>query len=299
MTVSPPPDPARAARRKAPAKREPAAQPSTTAKPPTTPKLPTATEPPTPADEAPAATRESATEPAQPPQVDRRTARSERTRNTIVDAHLELTTPADEVPAATPKSATGPAQPPRVDGRTARSERTRNAIVDAHLELIREGDLRPTADRIAKQAGVSLRALWSHFADMEALFTASGRRVLELRAASHQPIPPDLPLPERIAAFAEQQARLLEQIAPMAKAAALKEPFSDALQRYRRLHVSRTRAELAELFDDELNSDEDRLNALIAVSMWPNWSTWREVMSLPPETAQRLMARTVTALLAG
>ena len=47
--------------------------------------------------------------------------------------------------------------PPRVDGRTARSERTRTAIVDAHLQLIREGDLRPTAEKIAKQAGVSLR----------------------------------------------------------------------------------------------------------------------------------------------
>ena len=62
--------------------------------------------------------------------------------------------------------------PQRVDGRTARSERTRNAIVDAHLRLIHEGDLRPTAERIAKQAGVSLRALWSHFSDLEALFAA-------------------------------------------------------------------------------------------------------------------------------
>ena len=79
--------------------------------------------------------------------------------------------------------------PPRVDGRTARSERTRNAIVDAHVSLIGDGDLRPTADRIAKLAGVSLRALWSHFADMEALFAASGQRILERRDASFEPVP--------------------------------------------------------------------------------------------------------------
>src|SRR3954468_24432317 len=127
--------------------------------------------------------------------------------------------------------------PQRVDGRTARSERTRNAIVDAHVGLIQEGDLPPTADRIAKLAGVSLRALWSHFADMEALFAASGQRVLELRDGAHRSISTRLPLAERIEAYCRQQARLLEQIASTAKAASLKEPFSPVLQHHRRLHV--------------------------------------------------------------
>ncbi|GAA0507506.1 transcriptional regulator [Paractinoplanes deccanensis] len=185
----------------------------------------------------------------------------------------------------------------RVDGRTARSERTRNAIVDAHLQLIREGDLRPTADRIAKQAGVSLRALWSHFADMEALFTASGRRVLEIRDAAHRPVSPDLPLPERIDAYCRQRTRLLEQIGPTAKAAALKEPFSETLQRYRRLHVERVRDELGTLFAAEVDGNDELLNALTAISMWPTWSTWRETMNLSVPAARAALSRTITALL--
>jgi AcrR family transcriptional regulator len=189
--------------------------------------------------------------------------------------------------------------PQRVDGRTARSERTRNAIVDAQLQLIREGDLRPTADRIARQAGVSLRALWSHFADMEALFAASGRRVLELRDAAHRPINPALPLPERIEAYCHQRARLLEQIGPTAKAAALKEPFSETLQRYRRLHVARIRDELATVFAPEIGDDREKLDALTAISMWPTWSTWRETMGLSVAAARRNLSRTVAALLAG
>ena len=124
--------------------------------------------------------------------------------------------------------------------------------MDAHVSLIAEGDLRPTADRIAKLAGVSLRALWSHFADMEALFAASGQRVLERRDASYEPISADLPLAERIDAYCQQRARLLEQIAPAARAAALKEPFSPALQRYRKLHVDRVRDELRALFAAEI-----------------------------------------------
>jgi TetR/AcrR family transcriptional regulator, regulator of autoinduction and epiphytic fitness len=188
-------------------------------------------------------------------------------------------------------------QPPRADGRTARSERTRNAIVDAHVQLIQEGDLRPTADRIAKLAGVSLRALWSHFADMEALFAASGGRILERRDAAHEPISPDLPLDRRIDAYCHQRARLLEQIAPAAKAAALKEPFSPALQRFRRTHVERVREEVRVLFAAELAGDAELLAALTAVSMWATWGTWRDAMGLDPDAARAALVRTVTALL--
>ncbi|AGL20905.1 TetR/AcrR family transcriptional regulator [Actinoplanes sp. N902-109] len=195
------------------------------------------------------------------------------------------------MPAASPR----PAQ--RIDGRTARAERTRAAIVEAHVTLIRDGDLRPTADRIAKQAGVSLRALWSHFADMEALFAASGRLILEQRDAAHEQIPAGLPLAQRIEAYCRQRARLLEQIAPAAKASSLKEPFSPALQAYRRNHVQRVRDELQTLFAEEIGADEQLLDALTAASMWPSWGTLRDAMGLDPEAARAALTRTITALL--
>lgn len=193
--------------------------------------------------------------------------------------------------------AAAPRPPHRVDGRTARSERTRNAIVEAHVALILDGDLRPTADRIAKQAGVSLRALWSHFSDMEALFAASGRRILEQRDESHEPIPVELPLPARIDAYCHQRARLLEQIAPAAKAASLKEPFSPALQSYRRSHVERVHTELKTLFAKEIGDDTTLLAALTATSMWPTWGTMRDAMEMDPDAARQALTRTITALL--
>lgn len=189
------------------------------------------------------------------------------------------------------------ATPPRVDGRTARSERTRNAIVDAHVQLIQEGDLRPTADRIARAAGVSLRALWSHFADMEALLSASGQRILDHRDASYAPISPDLPLAERISAFCHRRARLSEWITPAARAAALKEPFSPSLQRYRALHVERARNELAVLFAAEIDGNAELLASLTAVSMWNTWDTMRTPMNLTADQAQAALQRTITALL--
>jgi AcrR family transcriptional regulator len=194
--------------------------------------------------------------------------------------------------------AAAPRPPQRIDGRTARSERTRNAIVEAHVALILEGELRPTADRIAKQAGVSLRALWSHFADMEALFAATGERILQQRDETHQPIPADLPLAARIEAFCRQRAQQLEHIAPAAKASSLKEPFSPALQSYRRSHVDRVRTELKVLFHREIDGDETLLAALTATSMWPTWGTMRDAMGLDPEGARLVLTRAITALLA-
>jgi len=132
---------------------------------------------------------------------------------------------------------------------------------------------------------------------MEALFAASGQRVLESRDAAHRPISPKLPLPERIDAYSKQRARLLEQIGPTAKAAAVKEPFSETLQHYRRLHVARVREELQYLFADEVEGDEELLNTLTAISMWPTWSTWREAMNLSVAAARANLARTLTALL--
>jgi len=157
--------------------------------------------------------------------------------------------------------------------------------------------MRPTADRIAKLAGVSLRALWSHFADMEALMTASAQRILERRDAAHQPISADLPLTERIEAYCDQRARLNDLVGPAARASALKEPFSPALQRYRKLHMERARAEVAALFGTEIDGDQELLNAITVVSMWNTWDTLRTPMELSTETAAAILRRTVSTLL--
>ncbi|MEV0606041.1 TetR/AcrR family transcriptional regulator [Polymorphospora rubra] len=191
--------------------------------------------------------------------------------------------------------------PVRMDGRSARAERTRAAIVDAHLALIGEGDLRPTGERIAERAGVSLRALWTNFKDMETLFEASGDRVLAEQRAAHRPVPAGLPLAKRVDAFCRQRARLLQLITPSARAAQLREPTSEQLRRNRAKHIERLRDEVSELFAAELDAAgagrTRLLNALIAATMWPAWSMLRDGLGLGVDEARRTMTRTVTALL--
>ncbi len=191
--------------------------------------------------------------------------------------------------------------PARVDGRTLRAERTRAAIVDAHLALIGEGDLRPTGERIAERAGVSLRALWTNFKDMETLFEASGARLLAEYDAAWRPVPPAQPLSRRVEAYCRQRARLLQLIAPSARASAMREPVSAQLHRNRLKHIDRVRDEVTALFAPELDmagqGREQLLHALLAATMWSNWSMLRDGLGLDVDAARGVMVRTVTALL--
>ena len=189
----------------------------------------------------------------------------------------------------------------RVDGRTARAQRTRAAIVDAHLGLLARGDLKPTGERIAEAAGVSLRTLWTAFKDMETLFAAAGQRLIERQLEVFEPVDVTLPLRGRVDAFCRQRARMLEILAPAARAAVLYEPFSAALRRNRTIELGRVRDEIADLFAAELaaagGDGNELLHALVATSTFACWSVWRDQLGLGVDAARRVMRRTVGALL--
>jgi AcrR family transcriptional regulator len=191
--------------------------------------------------------------------------------------------------------------PGRVDGRTARAERTRAAIVEAHLALIAEGDLRPTGEKIADRAGVSLRALWTNFKDMETLFEASGEKVLAQVDAAFKPVSPTLPLAKRVDAFCRQRANMLQLIGPTARAAHMREPISPQLQRNRAKHIERLQDEVEVLFAEELQaagSGRDQLlHAILIATMWPAWAMLRDSLGLSVDKARAVMTRTVGALL--
>ncbi len=188
------------------------------------------------------------------------------------------------------------------DGRSARAERTRAAIVDAHVALMLEGVLRPTGEQITRRAGVSPRSLWVHFSDLEELFTATAAEILGRQEARFVAIDPGLPLPGRVAAFCRQRADALEQIAPLARASALREPFSTTLRDYHRRHLDLVRAEAEALFAQELSARPagDRpvlLDAVVAASTWGAWVTLRDRLGLGAERARLVLEATVGALL--
>jgi AcrR family transcriptional regulator len=190
----------------------------------------------------------------------------------------------------------------KTDGRLGRSERSRAAVASAMLALIVEGDLRPTAPRIAARAGVSLRLVFHHFKDLEAVFADAAKRQLEQVIPTLRTVAAEGPLGARIDAFVSERARLYEQIANTWRAAELQEPFSTEISRRMSMVRGWMRDDVERVFAPELEahpaSDAKELQAaLSAASGMAGWEELRRHQGLPVERARRAMARLLAALL--
>jgi TetR/AcrR family transcriptional regulator, regulator of autoinduction and epiphytic fitness len=160
--------------------------------------------------------------------------------------------------------------------KTTRAEKTRVAIADALLSLIDEGDLQPTATRIAERAGISLRLIYHHFGDLEALFQEASQREAVRLMARVKPVPLDLAFPERLEAFVEQRCSLLEWMTPVCRAAALHTHTSPTLQAagvrgtgaFDRSFQNTFSAEIAQL------PEESRAASVLAMSLITGWTGW-------------------------
>ena len=75
------------------------------------------------------------------------------------------------------------------DGRRLRSERSKQAIIDAILALMEEGNLVPSAQTVADRAGIGIRSVFRHFADMEELYAIAGEQQRHEKHVGHRPSP--------------------------------------------------------------------------------------------------------------
>lgn len=185
----------------------------------------------------------------------------------------------------------------RIDGRTARGMRTRAAVVDAMLDLIDEGDLRPTAPRIAERAGVSLRSVFQHFKDLDSLFVEAAQRQLErLKPVLDEDLPVDGPIAARIDRLVDQRARLWEAATPLRRAAQLSEFESQMLANLLQAAHDARRADLVQVFADEIERDPEVLDALDLVTSWSAWDALRTRQHLDVEAAAAVVRRTLRKL---
>jgi len=171
------------------------------------------------------------------------------------------------------------------------------------LSLIAEGDLRPTAPRIAERAGVSLRSVFQHFSDLDALFAEAADREISRISGRVQTIDPSGDIDQRVEAFLRQRARVLEQVTPARRAALLQEATSPALVEIRDRLLALGRQEVERTFAPELGGlpREERaelLEALDATTGWQMWEALRAHQRLSPDKARGVVARIVRALLA-
>jgi AcrR family transcriptional regulator len=190
-----------------------------------------------------------------------------------------------------------------IDGRTARAVRTKDAIVDATLALIDEGDLRPTGPRIAERAGVSVRSIFQHFDDLDALFSAVGERVVVRIAALIHAIDPADPLPERTEAFLAQRSMVMESLTPVLRAALVHAASSTVIRSQFENGHQFLVAQIDEVFAPEIAAagDQGRVlrDGLVVALSWSSWDLLRGAQGRSVEEAREVAASIVGALLSG
>jgi AcrR family transcriptional regulator len=180
-----------------------------------------------------------------------------------------------------------------VDGRVRRGERNREAIADAVLALLEDGEVRPAARDIAERAGVSVRSVFQHFADLETLYSVvvdrQFRHVQEL--ASVEGIDPAESFDDRVRAFVEQRAAFYEQVSSIRRAAVAAAPSSTTLQEALALVAAQHARDVAAVFATELRGADgpDRRSALVLVTSWETWERLRQVQRCSAGTAQRVV----------
>jgi TetR/AcrR family transcriptional regulator, regulator of autoinduction and epiphytic fitness len=160
------------------------------------------------------------------------------------------------------------------------------------LALINDGNLRPTAREVADRAGVSLRSVYVHFDDVEALFVAASARHIERLQSLRLACDPEAPLDERVATLVESRRRIYEAGAQVRRAARLQEPFSPALQRAMDYGRRSGRAEIDAVFASELaavpTGRRHRLRAALEVAVGA--STWDMLTTNPDVPADEVPA---------
>jgi len=190
-----------------------------------------------------------------------------------------------------------------VDGRAARSARTMQSIAEAYLELLESGELRPPIRDIAARAGVSERAVFRHFADIETLFDEVAKMQLE-HVISRVPERADAtaPFAERVDSYVARWCGVFEDVTPVRRAANLNEPFSPAIARRHAWARRQREIDFAYLFEAELSrlDESERGEVGDAVSAMLDWETWEHLrthrkLSIPRAT--RIMTRTLKAIL--
>lgn len=183
-----------------------------------------------------------------------------------------------------------------------RGERTRARIAEAVLDLLATTELPPTAKEVAARAGVSVRLVFHHFEDMDALYRAVAQAQMARHWQEAQSVRPDLPLAQRIDKTVQQRAKLFEAVSPVRRKAvslALRHPdIGEELE----LTNTLLRSWLEETFAEELRAAgrgrRELLAAIEAAASWETWERLRQLQRLQSSAARRVVSRTLHALLA-
>jgi AcrR family transcriptional regulator len=173
-----------------------------------------------------------------------------------------------------------------VDGRVTRGTRNRESIVDALLECYEAGSLRPSVPEVAARAGVSVRSVHNHFADVEALRAEVAQRQWQRHASRLGPA-------STIEDLVEQRAAFFEAVTPVRRAALHSVHDSPTIARNLARLDRVLRRQLEQSFP---GIDASTLDSLDLVTSWDAWNRLRTAQGCSVARARRVLVGLIRTL---
>jgi len=199
---------------------------------------------------------------------------------------------------ASPETAASQATPPRADGRRERARSSRSRIVAAMIDLVGRGEVAPGAAQVATAAGVGLRSVFRHFADMDALF----REMTEAIEAQVLPImqrpPAGTTWRERLFDLADRRAQIFETIMPYRIAADLRRFASPYLMEDHRRMIRLEREALEAHLPQAVRADAAATRGLGVILSFATWELLRRDQGLAVGEARAVVKRMLADALA-
>lgn len=185
---------------------------------------------------------------------------------------------------------------PGVDGRRVRGEENRRRIVGALLELVASGVVSPSADEVATQAGVGLRTVFRHFADMESLYREiSERMTLEILPIAQRPFSSE-DWRERLDELVDRRAQVFERLLPFKIAGDAHRYGSPFLTSEQGAIVKTLREALRRAIGPKAIDDKLRFEALDLFISFEAWRRLRVDQGLSVRDARAVMLLGAEAL---
>jgi len=189
------------------------------------------------------------------------------------------------------------AEPNGADGRRLRSADSRRRIIAAVLELIQQGMPNPSAEDVAKRAGVGLRTVFRLFKDMESL---AAEMVVPLRQEFVDVF--NAPYssargPSRILELYERLAKLFERRMPLRRAGIIRQYESPSLRAAMRELDEAIIAFIQRNAPEQVTQDLGRLEMLSLLTSYDAWMRLRDGQGLTFEQAYGLLCASIAQLL--
>jgi AcrR family transcriptional regulator len=187
----------------------------------------------------------------------------------------------------------------KTDGRRQRSEASRGRIVRAMLELISAGNVSPSAEEVAKHAGVGLRSVFRHFDNMESLYREIDSLIsAEVIPIVQQPLAPGS-WEEQLREVLDKRVRIFERIMPFKIAADVHQHDSPFLAERMSFFARMQKETLLQVLPGEQRKQADLVDSLDLVLSFDTWRRLRKEQQLSAARSRRVLEFLVAKLAEG